>query len=69
VRRRRRPMDVMRSCGAPLVALALAATACSGARHRKPVGPPPDYELPEEPDGWPPPASATARTPRDAGPQ
>jgi hypothetical protein len=36
---------------AALVLFLLAGAACSGARHRKPVGPPPEYELPEEPGG------------------
>jgi hypothetical protein len=36
-----------------LVLASLSVAACSGARHRKPVGPPPEYELPEEPDAGP----------------
>ena len=59
-------MDLMRARGAVLVALALAGAACAGASHRKPVGPPPEYEVPQEPDGWPPPAAAAARA-RDPG--
>jgi len=31
-----------------LLALVLGAVACSGARHRKVVGPPPEYELPDD---------------------
>ncbi len=59
---------MMRARSAALVALALAGAACAGASHRKPVGPPPEYEVPAEPDGWPPPAAAAGRA-RDAGPE
>ena len=50
-----------------VLALAGAAIGCSGARHRKPAGPPPEYEVPAEPD-----ASFAATVPlllapRDAG--
>ncbi len=31
-----------------VVVLSLGAVACSGARHRKVVGPPPEYELPDD---------------------
>jgi hypothetical protein len=30
-------------------ALAAVAASCSGARHRKVSGPPPEYELPDDP--------------------
>jgi hypothetical protein len=47
--------------------LAFAITAvigCSGAGHRKVAGPPPEYELPDEPDA----ALAPLRA-QDAGPR
>ncbi len=52
-----------------MVVLALlgAAAGCSGARHRKPSGPPPEYELPTEPDASFATASPTLLAPRDAG--
>jgi len=62
-------MDLMRVRPAAFVALALGLVACSGAQHRKPKGPPPEYELPEEPDGWAPPSPAAGRATRDAGQQ
>jgi len=52
------------------LAVPLAVASCSGARHRKVAGPPPEYDLPEEPDGWPPPTShspASETSGRDAG--
>jgi hypothetical protein len=51
-----------------LVAAALAAAlaACGSAQHRKVAGPPPEYELPEEPDAWAPAAPPPSR-PSDAG--
>jgi len=58
----------------PLVLLALvlvlaSLAGCSGARHRKVTGPPPEYELPEEPDASVPssPLLAPVRAPYDAG--
>ena len=59
-------MDVRRVISLALVTVALAS--CAAARHRKVAGPPPEYELPEEPDAWPPP-TATPSPPRDAGTQ
>ena len=52
-----------------MVVLALlgAAAGCSGARHRKPSGPPPEYEPPTEPDASFVPASPVPFAPRDAG--
>ena len=51
-----------RSVGAFLLFLGLVA--CGGARHRKVNGPPPEYELPDEPGvadaGAPPPADGAA---------
>ncbi len=51
-----------------LIALGLAA--CSGARHRKVAGPPPEYEPPDDPgslDGGAPPAATAPGTRLDAG--
>jgi hypothetical protein len=56
-------MDLRRV--AALVA-ATIALSCSGARHRKVAGPPPEYEPPEPPDAWTPTVSTS---PRDAGTQ
>ena len=47
------------------VLAAMFALSCA-ARHRKPSGPPPEYELPEAPDAWTP---APIAQPRDAGTQ
>jgi hypothetical protein len=51
-----------------MVLLLLAgAEGCSGARHRRPSGPPPEYELPTEPDASFATASPVLLAPRDAG--
>jgi len=42
-------MGMMRSV-ARLVLVALVGAGCGGARHRKVAGPPPQYELAEDPD-------------------
>ena len=44
-----------------------ALASCSGARHRKVAGPLPEYELPDEPDGWPPPSVPRETASRDGG--
>jgi len=49
-----------------LVVLAGAA-GCSGARHRKPSGPPPEYELPRDPDASFATAAPVPLASRDAG--
>jgi hypothetical protein len=50
------------------IAVAVALTSCSGARHRNKVaGPPPEYELPEESDAWSQPSTPREAGPRDAG--
>jgi len=33
-----------------LLGIALFSASCGGARHRKVAGPPPEYELPDQPD-------------------
>ncbi len=50
-----------------LFALAALWLACSSPQHRKPAGPPPEYELPELPDAWTP--QQPAARPVDAGTQ
>ncbi len=48
-----------------IVLACVAILGCSGARHRKVAGPPPEYELPEDLDASAPPATSPAR-PSDA---
>jgi hypothetical protein len=50
-----------------LLALAGVPSGCGGARHRKVAGPPPEYELPAEPDAAPPTPPPVPQAPRDAG--
>jgi len=51
---------------AALVALMFSLVACSHASHRKPAGPPPEYEPPETLDASTP---SMPRPPVDAGSQ
>jgi hypothetical protein len=57
----------LKTAAATLLSLAATIAACASAQHRKVAGPPPEYELPEEPDAWAPAAPAPSR-PSDAGP-
>ena len=59
-------MDVTLRRLSPLVIpFVLVGTSCSSAGHRKVAGPPPEYELPDDPAAPQPPPGA----PRDAGAQ
>ena len=62
----------MKSAIVSLLAWSLVVAGCSGARHRKVSGPPPEYELPEHvgtggADVEPADGGANAAPPRDAG--
>jgi hypothetical protein len=37
---------------AALIAAMFALIGCAGARHRKPAGPPPEYEPPDDPGAY-----------------